>query len=319
MRLALVGRDGSHPLQRKGAVAARELRMEFVNDKLIEGVTRKGLGQRPIDAVTRQDIVRVIDDTVARGSRYQAHNLLGHVRTFFNWAIGRGIYGIETSPCDRMKPRQLIGHKALRTRVLSDRELCALWRAAQRLGYPYGPLIQMLALTGQRRSEVASATWAEFDLGRRQWVIPAERMKAEAPHVVPLTKEVVSILSRLPRFSGAGRGDHVFSTTFGGKPVNGFSKAKASLDRRMLRTLRALRRTPSDQSSAELPHFVLHDIRRTVRTRLSGLPVSTEVAELVIAHARPGLRRVYDQFSYLDEKRAGARALGRRARANCGC
>ena len=56
-------------------------------------------------------------------------------------------------------------------------------------------------------------------------------------------------------------------------------------------------------TEVELPDFVLHDIRRTMRTGLSALPVSSDVAELVIAHARPGLRRVYDQFAYLDEKR----------------
>jgi hypothetical protein len=52
-----------------------------------------------------------------------------------------------------------------------------------------------------------------------------------------------------------------------------------------------------------VPHFVIHDMRRTVRTRLSALRVRHEVAELVIGHGKKGLARVYDQHEYLDEMR----------------
>jgi integrase len=300
IRLAVIGPDATKPLQRKGPSVARELRDEFVNDKVVAGAKRPGLGKRPIDSITPHDIVRVTDDAVARGAEYQAHNLLGHVRTMFNWAIARGVYGLEKSPCDRMRPNQVIGKKALRTRVLTDDETFALWRAAGRLGYPFGPFIKLLLLTGQRRNEVSDARWRELDLEKRLWTIPAERMKADAPHVVPLSAETIAVLKALPRFK---KGDHLFSTTFGAKPVSGFSKAKARLDRRMLRTLRALARRRGAGVDVELPGFVFHDIRRTMRTGLSGLPVSGDVAELVIAHARPGLRRVYDQFAYVDEKR----------------
>jgi integrase len=106
--------------------------------------------------------------------------------------------------------------------------------------------------------------------------------------VVPLTDEVIAILKGLPRFKD---GDHLFSTTYGDKPVNNFSKAKKRLDELMLAEI------------GKLPPFVIHDIRRTMRTGLSALPVPDLVRELVIAHAKPGLHKVYDQHSYLDEKR----------------
>lgn len=279
------------PKQRKGAVVERELRSEFI--------TR--MGKRPIDSITPHDIVKVLDDAVTRGAPYQAHNLLGHVRRLFNWAIARGVYGLDRSPCDRMKPADVIGKKALRTRVLRDVELFALWRGAGRLGYPFGPLFRLLALTGQRKSEVAEARWREFDIAKRLWTIPAARMKADAPHVVPLTDEAVAVLQSLPRFR---EGDHLFTTTHGKKPVNGFSKAKIRLDMQMLRALRAVSRSRGEHWQAvELEPFVIHDIRRTMRTGLSALPVPDMVRELVIAHAKPGLHRVYDQFAYLDEKR----------------
>jgi integrase len=126
-------------------------------------------------------------------------------------------------------------------------------------------------------------------------------MKAAATHIVPLTDDVVMILESLPRFR---KGDCVFSTTFGVKPVNGFSKAKERLDRRMLRSWRALARARGDdRRQAEIQPWVIHDLRRTVRTQLSALPVPDLVRELVIAHTKPGLHKVYDQFSYIDEKR----------------
>ncbi len=182
----------------------------------------------------------------------------------------------------------MIGKKALRTRVLTDAELRAFWQAAEATPYPYGPLFRMLALTGQRKSEVAEARWCEFDLAKKRWVVAAERMKSDAPHVVPLADDVIAILESLPRFK---KGDHLFSTDFGVKAVDGFSKAKARLDKAIAAEL------------GKLDPFVIHDVRRSMRTRLSALPIPPDVAELVIAHARPGLRRVYDQYSFEDEKR----------------
>ena len=75
----------------------------------------------------------------------------------------------------------------MRQRVLGDREMRALWFAAGKLGYPYRDVFRLLALTGQRKSEVAEARWREFDLDKRVWAIPAERMKGDAAHEVPLT------------------------------------------------------------------------------------------------------------------------------------
>jgi integrase len=280
------------PLQRKAAVVIRELDREFII----------AWGDWPITDISAHDVVMVIDAAVQRGAEYQAHNLLGHVRRLFNWAIGRNIYGLDRSPCDRMRPQDVIGKKALRTRVLDDVELGALWRAAAKLGYPDGPFYRMLLLTGQRKSEVAGARWSEFNLDKALWIIPAARMKMDAPHVVPLVPEVVALVKKLPRFK---RGNQLFTTTFGEKPINGFSKSKARLDARMARSLRAFARYngEDDPRAIALRQFVIHDIRRTVRTHLSALPVPDLVRELVIAHTKTGLHKVYDQYAYLNEKR----------------
>jgi integrase len=279
------------PGERKGREVERDIRREFI----------PAWGKRPIAEVGAQDVRAVVKAAKDRGAPYQAHNLLTTARRLFSWAIDQQVYGLETSPCERLKPKAIIGKKVFRTRVLDDDELRAFWRATRRFNFPYGPLFRMLALTGQRKSEVAEARWSEIDLPRKLWTIPAERMKADAAHVVPLSDYVVAILESLPRFK---KGDHVFSTTFGVKPINGFSKAKERLDKRTLRSWRALARARGeDRRGAQIEPWVIHDIRRTMRTGLSALPVPDLVRELVIAHTKPGLHKVYDQHAYLDEKR----------------
>jgi integrase len=115
---------------------------------------------------------------------------------------------------------------------------------------------------------------------------------------VPLTDDVLMLLKTLPRWK---TGDFLFSTNGGRRPVNGFSQAKRVLDRRMLHSLKALARKRRDQNSVELPDFVLHDLRRSVRTRLSSLRIADHVAEKVIGHGRRGIQATYDQHTYAAE------------------
>jgi integrase len=135
---------------------------------------------------------------------------------------------------------------------------------------------------------VSDACWSEFDLKNKLWTVPPERFKSNASHLVPLSDEAMAILESLPRFT---KGDHLFTSTYGEKPVSGFSKAKAHLDAWMKKQL------------GTIPPWVIHDIRRTVRTRLASLRVPDLVAEMVIGHGRKGLQRVYDQHTYEPEMR----------------
>jgi integrase len=264
------------PHERKGDEVARDIRKEFVGR----------WAKRPIGDIERADIIEAIEEVRDRGSPYQAYNLLGYARRLFDWAVIK--YDLEKSPCDRLRPRDLGLKKRQRKRILNAEELAAFWRASEGMGYPYGPLFQLLALTGQRKSDIAECRWSEIDLDDRLLTIPAKRYKSDADHVVPLSDSVLRILKSLPTFK---TDDYVFSTTFGAKPVNGFSKAKAKLDRGMLAELR------------KLDPFTIHDIRRTMRSGLSALPIEQHVRELVIGHTQLGLHKVYDRYAYLDEKR----------------
>jgi integrase len=262
-------------------------------------------GDKPIDAITGIDVQERIEALVEAEKPEAARRLFEIIRRIFNWAIARPSYKLTRSPADRMKPGELIGKKTRRTRTLSNDELAALWRASKQAGYPFGPLVQMLALTALRRSEVANASRSEFDFERKLWTIPAERMKGEdseaGAHTVPLTAEMLEVLDALPRFSG---GDFVFTTGDGTRSVSGFSKMKIRFDRLMLDELRKIaEQRGEDPAKVKLKPFTIHDIRRTVRTHLSALPVPELVRELVLAHAQRGLSKIYDQHTYAEEKR----------------
>jgi integrase len=251
--------------------------------RIIEGEFVKRWGPRPITDILPEEVAAAIRAIVKRGAPYQAHNALGYVRRLFNWAIGTHQFGIQTSPVAQLKPKDLIGKREARERTLLNDELRAVWNATGDMGYPYGPLFRLLCLNGQREREVADLRWAEIDFVQRLWTVPAERMKGDRAHEVPLTPIAFDLLQSLPRWS---LGDFVFSTTGGAKPVNGFSKAKARIDK-----------------LSGVTDWVIHDLRRTVRTHFSALPVQDLVRELVIAHAKPGLHKVYDQHAYQEEKR----------------
>jgi integrase len=265
---------------------ASKLAKRVEAERIIKGEFVKRWGPRPIAEIMPGEVAAVIR-AIAKGRRkqgapYQAHNALAYLRRLFNWSIGTNEFGIDRSPVERIKPVDLIGKREARERVLTDAELRAVWQAADAMGYPYGPVFRMLILTGQREREVADMSWSEIDLEQKLWTIPARRMKGGRAHEVPLSPAAVSLLESLPRWTG----DFVFTTTAGAKPINGFSKAKARIDR-----------------LSAVSGWKIHDLRRTMRTHLSALPVQDLVRELVIAHARPGLHAVYDRHSYESEKR----------------
>lgn len=290
LRLHVVGR------QRKGDEVARDLRRVFV----------KLWGARPITEITRHDVLNLIEGirdhgtAVALGEKgkskpapVQARNLLGYLKTFFSWAIERDTYGLESSPCDHLRSARIIGERQSSERTLTDSELVTFWQATGHIGYPYGPLYRLLLLSGLRLNEVADAQWSEFDVTKKIWVIPAARMKGKSgkarPHSVPLTADMLTLLEGLPRFNG---GDYLFSLSGGASPVWVSSEVKKRLDARM-----------ADLMGKPVTPWVNHDLRRTVRSRLSELRVSADVAEAVLAHVKPGIRGVYDRYELFDEKR----------------
>ncbi|SUS05179.1 conserved hypothetical protein [uncultured Defluviicoccus sp.] len=236
-------------------------------------------GDLPLDAVRRRDVARMVDEF---GDRPQAARVvLAVLRKMFNWAIERG--RVEVNPCTVIKGPRI----QRRDRVLSDDELRRVWQAAEQAGYPFGPFVQVLLLTGCRRGEIADLRWEEIQAD--VITIPAVRYKTGRPHVVPLSRLAFAVLKPVPRLKGEER---VFPGR-GGVPLSGFSKRLKALT-----------------AAAEVP-FALHDLRRTVRTGLSRLRVPFEVAERVLGHVQSGVSAHYDHYAYLSEKREALEAWAR--------
>ncbi|MGO8463208.1 tyrosine-type recombinase/integrase [Rhizobium leguminosarum] len=280
---------------RHAAQDEKEIRRELLDPK------RNKFLRKPIPEVTDADIAELIGAIRDRPAPGMAYNVWGHVKAIFSWAMWperRQGYGLTVNPTQHLQPKHFKLAKTVSTRVLTDDEIRAYWAAADATPYPLGPFYKMLLLTGQRKAEVAEAEWPEFaGANRALWTVPEERFKSGQSHIVPIADDVQAILDSLPRYKGEKTGKFLFSTTLGSKPINGFSRAKEALDTAMLAELRKV------DPDAELPEWVFHDIRRTVRTRLSGLRVNSDVAEMVIGHGKTGLRRVYDQYEFEPEMR----------------
>ena len=151
--------------QRRAPEVERDIRREFV----------ARWGSRPVTDIDWADVRVPIDAAIRRDAPWQAHHLFGYAQRLFGWAREQGTYGLTVSPCDGRRPSKIIGVKQPRTRVLTDDELRALWKASDRLNYPLGPLVKLLMLTGQRKSECAEARWSEIDLAKKIWNIPIAR------------------------------------------------------------------------------------------------------------------------------------------------
>jgi Arm DNA-binding domain/Phage integrase family len=309
--------------QRKRAGTFASVAEEFITDKVrherqgVEGenILRKifipAWGARSITDIKPLDVLNVIRPL--KSTPYWAHNVLGTIKRLFSWAIDQHAYGLEMSPCDRLKPKAIIGERKARTRVLSDDEVRAFWRATGRMGYPYGTVGQMLLLTGQRHCDVSEAPRAEFNITEKVWTISAERFKSKEAHTVPLTDDVLAVLDGLPRFK---QGDFLFSASFGRKPLYIRADQKHKLDARMLRTLRAMaRKRGENPDTIELKPWVIHDLRRVVRSHLAALRIPDHIAEMVIGHGRKGLARVYDRHRYHAEVREALQLWAGRLRS----
>lgn len=240
------------------------------------------LYSRPVDAIKRADVVRVLDIIVANGTPSRANRALAAFKKLMNWCVDRGV--IEHSPVAQLK---MPSKEVARERVLTQDELRLCWRTAELDGYPFGPCVWLLMLTGQRRSEVSEMRWSELDLENELWTIPRARVKNGTTHVVPLSRLALSIIRALPRFPGS---DYVFTTT-GVSPINGFGRLKDRLD-------------VAFPSGTEDWRF--HDLRRTAATNLAMLRVPPHIIEAVLNHKSgivSGVAAIYNRHAYIDEKR----------------
>jgi integrase len=236
-----------------------------------------------------------------------AHAVFGVAHTLFGWAVNRGTYQIEHSPCYGIKVGDLLSRrKQPRQRVLSDDEVLAFWKATGRLGYPWQQLFRLILVTGTRRSEATGARWTEINERDALWSIPPERFKSNTTHLVALSDTALELLATVPRFNS---GDHLFSCNFGKTPAVTLHKVKLRLDALMLRYLRALARLRGNVPATVLKPYQTHDLRRVARSKLAALGIAEHVAEQCLGHGKRNLlQRTYNTYRYVPEVRLAMQA-----------
>ena len=241
-------------------------------------------GDRKLEEISRDDIQKRLaaaKDTPAE----QLHAFVA-MRTMLNWAVREDL--LDTSPISKMRPPSTMPS---RERVLSDAELSALYKAAREHPYPFGPIVSLLILTGQRRGEIAALRWDWINDTERTITLPASIAKNRRTHTFPYGDHVAEILAGLPRFKDCGL---LFSARSETEVVfNGWGKCKARLD-------------------AEVPdveHYTLHDLRRTFASNLARLGTPIHVTEKLLNHISgtiSGVAAIYNRHTYSNEMRMAA-------------
>jgi hypothetical protein len=252
------------------------------------------LRDKPVGRIERADILRRVDEVGRERGLFAARHALKAIRGCLNWAYRRGTYGLRYSAAAGLVDADagVDGGMMRRERVFNDRELRAIWqatdpRAGKATSQTYRALVRILLLSGQRLADWAEATRKELAADDDLLVIPSGRYKTASGHEVPLTPVVIELVTRLPRFENC---DWLFSLD-GRHAFQNFSTEKARLD-----------------AACGVENWQHHDLRRTVRTRLSDLQIEDLTCERVIGHAVGGVREVYDRSRHRVAKRTALEA-----------
>jgi integrase len=241
--------------------------------------------------IDRHDVSVLQDDISDHHGRAMADYVLATLRSVMTWHQTRDSHYVSpvVKGMRRAKPKA-------RTRILSDNEIRAVWQAVEGAG-TFGALVKTLLLTAQRKDKVATMRWD--DLSGDEWTIRTKEREKGTAGKLKLPQMVLDVIAGQPRlagnayvFAGSTRGRRKHKDRAPGPPTfNSFAKRKTELDGKL-----------------ELPHWTLHDLRRTARSLMSRAGVQPHIAERVLGHAIAGVEGVYDRHLYDTEK---AEALSR--------
>lgn len=273
----------------------------------VERVCRKAilphLGDKLLQETSRQDWTQTITAWKSNlrklppGERRQKHGvgapmtdgagstafLYRTISAFLNYAE---VQGWVAAP---LLPRKGAGIIAPppppRQRVLTDEELKAVWRAADREPPKLRAFVRLLILTGARETEIADIAVGEIDLKAGAWAVPGTRTKNGRGYKVPLGELATSELSAVWP-TDTVRPDHKLLGRTSDNGFRGFGRLKRRIDQ-----------------ASGTSGWRWHDLRRTCRTGLSRLGVPTDHAEAAINHIshRPILEKTYNVHDYTDE------------------
>lgn len=221
------------------------------------------IGRKALEDVRPAHVLEIIEARRATPSTAEAVRVI--IQQVYNYAIQKLL--VEGNPA--LPLRGVIAvPKAEHHRHLSEPELGAFWRAVGRQGAHPATVAatRLLVYSMCRKSEVLRAKWAEIDVDKAQWDIPAERMKSRRPHRVYLSRQALEVLEVMHALSGEG--DYVFPST----QIRSVPLADATLNHFFKRL------------DFGVPEFSPHGTRGTAATLLREHGFSRDVVELLLAH-----------------------------------
>ena len=262
---------------------------------LYEGRIAGLLGTQSVAAITRQDVISVLDAIARTIGPIQANRCQALISACFSWALDEG--RVQIHPAIRIRKR---GKEQPSTRTLSDEELRRFWTALDELPSVIADPLRLLALLGQRRGEVAGMRLDELDVRPESivWTIPAERAKNKLRHVVPLPPKAENLVRE--RLTGL-TGPFVFST----RVTLPTPMHPTTLSTRFCDLLRDLK----------IDGAVLHTLRHTTKTNMAALGIPDNINDRLMNQITGQRQRVgarYDHHEYLAEKRRALELWERR-------
>ena len=243
-----------------------------------------GIGSRPVKAITRPDLVDLVRKVEARGTLNAAGKIRQWLHQIFRYGLAKGV--VDANPATDLSvvaapPKAARHHPHVTFAELP--ELLAKSEAAN-IHSLTRHAIRLLTLTAVRPGELRQAPWAEFDLERATWTIPAERMKARRPHIVPLPRQAVAILRQLQEVTG--RYELVFA---GANPQRPMSENTVN---------KALRLMGYEGRQTG------HGFRHLLSTELNGRGYNKDWIERQLAHGDTDeIRGTYNHAAYVEQRR----------------
>lgn len=243
------------------------------------------LGDRPIKDINAPELLSVVRIIEKRGALELANRALGYAGQIF-------MYAIATGRADRNPANDIKG--ALKTHVkkgythLKEIDLPEFLQKVENFQEitPQTKLaLKLLLLTFVRTSELRGATWSEIDLEKAEWRISPERMKMRRGHIVPLSKQAITILKELKLLNG--QWEYVFPQEH--KPI------KCMSENAILYAL--YRMGYKDRTTG-------HGFRHTASTILNEHGFNPDHIERQLAHVEENkIRGTYNQAEYLPHRR----------------
>lgn len=249
------------------------------------------LGKRKLEEITPSQVLDLCEKIKQRGAPATAVHAREIIQQVYRHAMSRGLKidnpaeGVKASAIATFKPRE---------RALTPGEIRTFFTVLDSVGtLPTLKLaIKFILLTMCRKGELLLATWREVDFEAATWTIPAERMKARRPHVVYLSQQAIDLLVGLKTCAGSS------PYLLPGRYETDKPMSEATLNRVISAAVEK-----SQKDGLDLPHFCVHDLRRTVSTLLHEAGFNTDWIEKCLAHEQRGVRAVYNKAEYADQRR----------------